>query len=297
MFALLLLWTTQLAPGEETWQVLKDCRLLPNETNDADSFHVMAAGEEYLFRLYFVDAPETDTSVPGRVNEQSRYFGISVGQTVQLGNQAKHFTREKLGRPFTVRTCLQDAMGRSRMQRFYAFVEAADGDLAELLVANGMARVYGSSATPLGLSSPEREWEKLRVLEAQAKAQKVGGWGAAYDRMSARAATQPPKSGPGSFDAFFHPEKTAIVATSGTGGTPAPGWRASPRATAPTAAASGRKLDVNTATSAELLAIPGIGGVTAQRIMQGRPFGNADELRRVKGIGDKKFEKIRPYFR
>ncbi len=38
---------------------------------------------------------------------------------------------------------LQDAMGRSRMQRFYAFIETAEGDLAELLVANCFGRVYG----------------------------------------------------------------------------------------------------------------------------------------------------------
>ncbi|MBA3273609.1 MAG: thermonuclease family protein, partial [Chthoniobacterales bacterium] len=212
---LLLLVAVQVARADEEWQVLKDCRLLPNESNDADSFHVMAAGKEYLFRLYFIDAPETDTSVPERVNEQSRYFGISVGQTVQLGNLGKQFTKAKLGRPFTVRTCMQDAMGRSRMQRFYAFIEAADGDLAELLVVNGLARVYGSSATPLGLSSPEVEWEKLRGLESQAKAQKVGGWGAASDRMTARSATQPPKSGPGSFDAFFHPVTVSGGTTSG----------------------------------------------------------------------------------
>ena len=81
---------------------------------------------------------------------------------------------------------LQDAMGRSRMQRFYAFIETAEGDLAELLVANGLARVYGSAATPAGLSSPEREWQKLKRLEREAEVQKVGGWGAGTGRMAAR---------------------------------------------------------------------------------------------------------------
>ncbi len=45
------------------WIVLKDCRLIANPANDGDSFHMSAGENEYLFRLYFVDAPETDEMV------------------------------------------------------------------------------------------------------------------------------------------------------------------------------------------------------------------------------------------
>lgn len=275
------------AAARQPWVVWNECRLVRSESLDADSFHVKAAGREYIFRLYFVDAPETDMSIGDRVAEQAQYFNLTPEQTITLGEYAKRFAIEKLARPFTVRTCMQDAMGRSRMQRFYAFVETSEGDLAELLVANGLARVHGAEAQPLGLRSPERQWDKLKRLEGEAKQLKVGAWGAASGRMAARSQKTQPRSGPDSFDAFFHPEKFAVpeagpVAIK-SGGTTAP-------------PASG-KLDVNTASSAELLAIPGIGPVLAQRIFEARPLQSADDLIKVKGIGPKKYETIRAHFR
>ena len=54
--------------------LLKDCRLIPNPANDGDSFHVSAGEKEYLFRLYLVDAPETDEMTPRRLIEQAKYF-------------------------------------------------------------------------------------------------------------------------------------------------------------------------------------------------------------------------------
>jgi competence protein ComEA len=57
-------------------------------------------------------------------------------------------------------------------------------------------------------------------------------------------------------------------------------------------------IDVNTADAAELIRIPGVGPVTAQSILTARadrPFSSVDDLERVKGIGPKTLEKIRPY--
>jgi competence ComEA-like helix-hairpin-helix protein len=56
------------------------------------------------------------------------------------------------------------------------------------------------------------------------------------------------------------------------------------------------KIDINTATEKELRMIPGIGPVMATRIIAARPFRSADDLKKVNGIGDKKYAKIRPYF-
>jgi competence protein ComEA len=44
----------------------------------------------------------------------------------------------------------------------------------------------------------------------------------------------------------------------------------------------------------ELGALPGIGPVIARRIIEGRPYRSVDELERVKGIGKKRLEEIRP---
>lgn len=269
---------------------------MPNDANDGDSFHVQAAGKEYLVRLYFVDAAETDMSFPERIKEQAKYFRVTKEQAVAAGEVARKFTTEKLSHPFTVRTCMQGAMGRSNMPRIYGFVETTEGDLAELLVANGLARVHGSTATPLGLNSQRLEWQKLQRLESEAKTQKVGAWGAAAGRLGVRLSKPPPKSGADSFDAFFHPERLASMSAVPPAiavATPIPKTAALPIDPTPGAA----RLDVNAASLTELLAIPGVGPVTAQRIMEGRPFKSADDLRDLKGIGEKKFGKLRPFFR
>ncbi len=59
------------------------------------------------------------------------------------------------------------------------------------------------------------------------------------------------------------------------------------------------KVSLNSASAAELERIPGIGPVTAERILSYRqkrgPFRSVDELLSVEGIGPKKLQKIRPY--
>ena len=56
----------------------------------------------------------------------------------------------------------------------------------------------------------------------------------------------------------------------------------------------GGRVNVNTATPAELEALPGIGPVIARRISEGRPYRSVEELGQVKGIGKKRLEVIRP---
>ena len=237
--------------ADEHWITYKDCRYLPNAANDGDSFHVRAAGREYIFRLYFVDAPETDSANPARLIEQAKHFGIGVPQVIEIGEGSKKFTREKLVEPFTVVTRMANAMGRSNTERFYAFVQTKDGDLGEQLVANGLARIYGRRVTPPEASSSAAERQKLEELEAEAKQHKLGGW----------ATTPRPAS---------IPSARKGMATG--------------------------KLDINTATEKELRTIPGIGPVMARRIIDARPFRSADDLKKVNGIGDKKYVRIRPYF-
>ncbi len=175
------------ARADEHWVTYKDCRYLPNAANDGDSFHVRAAGREYIFRLYFVDAPETDMRIPDRVAEQAKYFHVTIQSALQIGLEAERFTRKKLSRPFTIRTRKQDARGRSRRPRYFAVVQTETGDLGEQLIANGLARVYGAASGPPGMSTPEVEWRKLNQLEHKAKKQKIGGWGIGVGRLHLRA--------------------------------------------------------------------------------------------------------------
>jgi competence protein ComEA len=58
-------------------------------------------------------------------------------------------------------------------------------------------------------------------------------------------------------------------------------------------------VNLNTATSAELQQVPGIGPATAEKILQARKsygsFKSVNDLQAIRGIGPKKLEKMRKY--
>ena len=56
-----------------------------------------------------------------------------------------------------------------------------------------------------------------------------------------------------------------------------------------------KAVDINTATEKQLSSLPGIGPQMAKRIIEARPFKSIQGLKRVKGIGDKKFERLKSH--
>lgn len=274
------------------WTTLENCQLVPNPANDGDSFHIRVNDTEYLLRLYLVDAPETKGGLMAdRLIEQANYFGLSVPQVIEIGEKAKLFVEAKLAAPFTAQTRMASGLGRSKIERFYAFVQTKDGDLGQLLVANGLARVHGTRAARPGARSATEEIEKLGQLEQEAKQAKVGGWSA-----NVGATAHAPE-----------PIRTVnpVVSTLQPSPKPSPLMLVpsrSPNRTGPAtplpAAADAGKLDINTATKEELEKIPGIGESISERIIAARPFRSADELKNVAGIGSgKRYEQIRAFFR
>jgi len=158
------------------WRVKEDCTVIANKANDGDSFHVRINKRHYLFRLYWVDAPETDMGVPERVAEQAEYFGITPEEAIKYGKEAAKFTEEFLKGTFTVHTKFADAMGRSTRDRDYGIVER-DGKFLHIeLVRAGLARIHGFQEVSDDMPEIGTMRMRVKAAEAEAKKEKRGAW-------------------------------------------------------------------------------------------------------------------------
>ncbi len=151
---------------------------MDEEFYDGDSFVVKWSGQEYVFRLYFVDTPEhfQKGGFHKRTTEQAKYFRIYKRDLYTVAQMASDFTAKALSKRFTVWTRWEDARGQSKRPRFYGVVITAEGkDLAGELVSHGLARIHGvSTDTPLG-SAMEMQ-KSLTEAEELARLEKRGGW-------------------------------------------------------------------------------------------------------------------------
>jgi competence protein ComEA len=72
-------------------------------------------------------------------------------------------------------------------------------------------------------------------------------------------------------------------------------WAASPSEQA----GAREQVDLNSASADSLTTVPGIGPVMAERIVAWReahgPFRRVEDLMKVKGVGEKTLDKLRPY--
>jgi len=179
LLAMFGLAQTNAAPPAKPWQSIDGCRWKADRWNDGDSFHVITGDEarEIVARLYFVDTPEAETAYRDRLDEQAAYWNITREQAVEIAHEAAAFTKNRLAAPFTVWTRWRSALGRSALGRVYCIILTADGrDLNEMLVENGLARIYGTRTALYDGRDSRAYPARLAELEAQAKAAHKGAW-------------------------------------------------------------------------------------------------------------------------
>ena len=264
-------------------ETIEKCILVPTDWADGDSFQIRKPdGTLMTARIYAADCLEwhiSDDTDSRRLRDQRRYFGITnakgnapnpIDFAKNFGKQAADYTAELLKKPFTLHTRMQGALGDGKHQRFYAFIETADGrDLATELLKAGLARARGVSADGPGERSRERYKEILSDIELQAAKRGKGIWEFTnWDKLPVerdiqRLEDEEDKIGQG---------KEALPADF--------------------------RLNPNTAARDDLDKLPGIGETFADRIIEARedaPFEKPEDLMRVPGIKQKTLEKFRDH--
>ena len=260
-----------------TWE---QCTLIPAEWADGDSFQIKTPkGESHTIRLYGADCIEwhvSDESDARRLRAQRRYFGISesggsplasIQAAKNIGELAAKEVTSALKRPFQVHTAFADARGDGKFKRIYAFVTTSEGeDLAESLIRLGLARAFGVyRETPTGKSANNYR-AFLQDVELQAAKRGVGVWAKTnWDLLPAERQAE-----------RLENDELAIAAGDAK-------------------LAPGAKINPNTAARDELMLLPGVGEVTANRIIQARPFEKAEDLLKVEGIGTNSLEALKPF--
>jgi len=166
------------------WTVIERCHLVENQFNDADSF-VVECSEAYRgktqnrFRLYFVDAAETDRKSDfkqERLVEQAKYWGSDDPDfALKIGIRAERFVKRLMRGGFSVYTQGESAPTLGA-PRYYAMIRVKDRWLDEILVEEGLVRIYGKGTDLPNDTAEKMHWSQLHRMERTAKPEGRNGW-------------------------------------------------------------------------------------------------------------------------
>lgn len=173
-------------PKEKTrQQILTNCKLKPDISNDGDSFSVLTRSGEYRFSLYFIDAPDINFGTLQDMKNHSAYFGdLSEENLRTVSRDAQQYVAKVLqNRKFDVVTRWERAPEESpnREVTCRAFICFRDDEgrvvnLASLLVEQGLATICATNESLPDGTDADRYITKLQKVEELAYNQHRGAW-------------------------------------------------------------------------------------------------------------------------
>ncbi len=149
------------AAKPKAWERLSSCRYVEDKNNDGDSFRIKCEEKDFVLRLYFIDAPETNLRDGERTHQQSEHFGVSLDEAMKAGVKATELARKTMNGSFDVWTKWSSGAGRGKEVRVYGLVEAEGKSLVEILVSSGLARIVGQPV-PLPNGEKSTAYKKTR---------------------------------------------------------------------------------------------------------------------------------------
>lgn len=166
-------------------QILTDCRLKTDNSNDGDSFSVLTNSCEYRFSLYYIDAPDMNLGSLQEMKSHSAYFGNLSEQNLRtVARNAQQYVAKILAhRKFDVITRWERAPEESPNHeitcRAFIYFKNNEGEiinLATLLVNEGLATICAvNEQLPDGTKADDFIAD-LQSLETEAYTKKRGAW-------------------------------------------------------------------------------------------------------------------------
>jgi competence protein ComEA len=140
---------------------------------------------------------------------------------------------------------------------------------------------------------PYKSVDELKKAGLSDKQIKSIGPSVTVGAAPAPAAAPAAKPAPAAAPAAKPATAPAAVPAATTPAAAAPAKAAKAEKAAPAKLAPGEKVNINTAPKEKLDALPGIGPVKAQAIIDGRPFTKPEDIMKVKGIKQGEYNKIK----
>ncbi len=189
------------------WVTLTDCVTSPTMRTMATASMSAAAGKNYLFRLYFVDAPETALEFGERVNEQAKYFGVTLPQTFKWEQRRRVSCARNFPIPLSCERACRTRWVGAKWNASMPSLKSIITTWAKNWLQTAWPEFHGTDTRPPGMSRSGNGMAETRPTGAHGEGTKGWRMGRERGRLNTRVVKARNNTPCDSFDAFFHPER------------------------------------------------------------------------------------------